>query len=223
MAGRLKTVATPGIGMTSDRTRARMVERLRAAGIADETVLTAMTTVPRHAFVDEAIASRAYDDSALPIGWGQTISAPYIVARMIELLRAGKKLGKVLEVGTGCGYQAAVLARVAREVYSVERIGQLLEKTRARLWPLKIRNLRLKHTDGSQGLPEAAPYEGIIVAAAAAAIPDALLNQLAPGGRLVIPVGVYEQQLVVVEKIEDGFVESVIEPVRFVPLLEDLA
>ncbi|MDE2259103.1 MAG: protein-L-isoaspartate(D-aspartate) O-methyltransferase [Betaproteobacteria bacterium] len=209
--------------MTSDRTRARMVERLRAAGIADQAVLSAMTAVPRHAFVDEAIASRAYDDSALPIGWGQTISAPYIVARMIELLRAGKKLGKVLEVGTGCGYQAAVLARVAREVYSVERIGQLLEKTRARLWPLKIRNLRLKHTDGSQGLPEAAPYEGIIVAAAAATIPEALLKQLAPGGRLVIPVGVDEQQLVLVERKEDGFVESVIESVRFVPLLEDMA
>ncbi len=223
MAGRVTPVVTSGIGMTSDRTRARMVERLRAAGIADQAVLSAMTAVPRHAFVDEAIASRAYDDSALPIGWGQTISAPYIVARMIELLRAGKKLGKVLEIGTGCGYQAAVLARVAREVYSVERIGQLLEKTRARLWPLKIRNLRLKHTDGSQGLPEAAPYEGIIVAAAAATIPEALLKQLAPGGRLVIPVGVDEQQLVLVERKEDGFVESVIESVRFVPLLEDMA
>ncbi len=223
MAGSVKAVVTSGIGMTSDRTRARMVERLRAAGITDETVLSAMLAVPRHAFVDEAIASRAYDDSALPIGWGQTISAPYIVARMIALLRAGKKLGKVLEVGTGCGYQAAVLARVAREVYSVERIGQLLEKTRARLWPLKIRNLRLKHTDGSHGLPEAAPYDGIIVAAAATRVPEALLAQLAPGGRLVIPVGVDEQQLMVVEKREEGFVESVIEAVRFVPLLGDTA
>ncbi|MHB8354280.1 MAG: protein-L-isoaspartate(D-aspartate) O-methyltransferase [Burkholderiales bacterium] len=219
----MKAAVTPGIGMTSDRTRARMVERLRAAGIADQTVLSAMLAVPRHAFVDEAIASRAYDDSALPIGWGQTISAPYIVARMIELLRNGKKPGRVLEVGTGCGYQATVLARVAKEVYSVERIGQLLEKTRARLWPLKIRNLRLKHTDGSQGLPEAAPYDGIIVAAAAAAIPQALLDQLAPGGRLVIPLGVDEQQLMVVDKREEGFVESVIEAVRFVPLLEDMA
>ncbi len=219
----MKAVVTPGIGMTSDRTRARMVERLRAAGITDQMVLSAMVAVPRHAFVDEAIATRAYDDSALPIGWGQTISAPYIVARMIELLRNRKKLGKVLEVGTGCGYQAAVLARVAHEVYSVERIGQLLEKTRARLWPLKIRNLRLKHTDGSQGLPEAAPYEGIIVAAAASAIPQALLDQLAPGGRLVIPVGVDEQQLMVVERHKDEFVESVIESVRFVPLLGDTA
>lgn len=223
MAGSVKAVGSPGIGMTSDRTRARMVERLRAAGIVDQTVLSAMLAVPRHAFVDEAIASRAYDDSALPIGWGQTISAPYIVARMIELLRNGKKLGKVLEVGTGCGYQASVLARVAKEVYSVERIGQLLEKTRARLWPLKIRNLRLKHTDGSQGLPEAAPYDGIIVAAAAPTIPQALLDQLAPGGRLVIPLGIDEQRLMVVDRGEEGFVESVIEGVRFVPLLGDMA
>ncbi len=216
-------VLPSGIGMTSARTRARMVERLRSAGVSDPAVLTAMEAVPRHLFVDEAIASRAYEDSALPIGWGQTISAPYTVARMVELLRRGKKLGKVLEVGTGCGYQAAVLARVAKEVYSVERIGQLLDKTRARLWPLKIRNLRLKHTDGTLGLPEAAPYDGIIVAAAAAAIPEALLNQLAPGGRLVIPVGVNEQRLIVVEQGDSGLVQTEIEPVRFVPLLEDTA
>ena len=216
-------VLPSGIGMTSARTRARMVERLRSAGVSDPAVLTAMEAVPRHLFVDEAIASRAYEDSALPIGWGQTISAPYTVARMVELLRRGKKLGKVLEVGTGCGYQAAVLARVAKEVYSVERIGQLLDKTRARLWPLKIRNLRLKHTDGTLGLPEAAPYDGIIVAAAAAAIPEALLNQLAPGGRLVIPVGVSEQRLIVVEQGDSGLVQTEIEPVRFVPLLEDTA
>ncbi|MBU6505003.1 MAG: protein-L-isoaspartate(D-aspartate) O-methyltransferase [Betaproteobacteria bacterium] len=216
-------VISSGIGMTSARTRARMVERLRSAGIADATVLTAMEAVSRHLFVDEAIASRAYEDSALPIGWGQTISAPYTVARMVELLKKGKKLGKVLEVGTGCGYQAAILARVAKEVYSVERIGQLLDRTRARLWPLKIRNLRLKHTDGTLGLPEAAPYDGIIVAAAATTIPEALLQQLAPGGRLVIPVGTHEQQLVVVEHGETGFVETTIEPARFVPLLEDTA
>ncbi len=216
-------VLPSGIGMTSARTRARMVERLRSAGVSDPAVLAAMEAVPRHLFVDEAIASRAYEDSALPIGWGQTISAPYTVARMVELLRRGKKLGKVLEVGTGCGYQAAVLARVAKEVYSVERIGQLLDKTRARLWPLKIRNLRLKHTDGTLGLPEAAPYDGIIVAAAAAAIPEALLNQLAPGGRLVIPVGVNEQRLIVVEQGDSGLVQTEIEPVRFVPLLEDTA
>jgi protein-L-isoaspartate(D-aspartate) O-methyltransferase len=212
-----------GSGMTSDRTRARMVDRLRAAGITDEVVLSAMLAVPRHAFVDEAIASRAYEDSALPIGNGQTISAPYTVARMVELLRAGKKLGKVLEVGTGCGYQAAVLARVAKEVYSVERIARLLEKTRTRLWPLKIHNLRLKHADGNRGLPEAAPFDGIIVAAAAPRIPEALREQLAPGGRLVIPVGVQRQQLVVVENREGEFVENVIEEARFVPLKEDLA
>ena len=209
--------------MTSDRTRARMVDHLRSNGIKDEVVLAAMGTVHRHAFVDEAIASRAYEETALPIGFGQTISAPYIVARMIELLRNGKPLGKVLEVGTGCGYQAAVLARVAKEVYSVERLGQLLEKTRARLWPMRIQNLRLKHTDGGLGLPEAAPFDAIVVAAAAPQIPIALLEQLTPEGRLVIPVGVTRQQLLVVERVDGAWRETVIEDVKFVPLKESTA
>lgn len=212
-----------GIGMTSDRTRSRMVERLRAAGIADERVLSAMEGVSRHLFVDEAIANRAYEDSALPIGWGQFISAPYIVARMIELLCAGARPRKVLEVGTGCGYQAVVLSRIAQEVYSVERLGQLLTRTRSRLWSLRITNLRLKHGDGRLGLPEAAPFDGIIVAAAAPVVPQALLDQLSPeGGRLVIPVGQdNHQQLTVVERRDGEWATSTVEAVRFVPLLEE--
>ena len=146
-----------GIGMTSQRTRARMVERLRTQGIQDETVLAAMGTVPRHMFVEEALASRAYDDDALPIGFSQTISQPYVIALMIEALRAGRELGKVLEIGTGCGYQAAVLAKLATEVYSVERIAPLLAKARSNLRDLRLANLRMKHGDGNLGLPEAAP------------------------------------------------------------------
>lgn len=199
-----------------------MVERLKSRGIQDLQVLAAMGRVPRHVFVDEGISVRAYEDSALPIGFGQTISAPYTVARMVELLVQGRKLSKVLEVGTGCGYQAAVLAQLATEVYSVERIGALLERTRARLWPLMIRNLRLKLTDGTRGLPEAAPFDGIIVAAAAPQIPTALLAQLAPGGRLIIPVGQRQQQLMLVEQTEAGPVQRAIESVHFVPLLEQI-
>ncbi|KXW56695.1 protein-L-isoaspartate(D-aspartate) O-methyltransferase [Ferrovum sp. PN-J185] len=217
MIGRLET----GKGMTSERTRQRMVERLRQAGIQDEAVLKAMAAIPRHSFVDEAIASRAYEDTALPIGHGQTISAPYIVARMIELLRLAKKTPeKVLEVGTGCGYQAAVLSKLFKEVYSVERIGQLLEKTRSRVWTMRIHNLRLMHTDGSYGLVDAAPFDGIIVAAAPESIPDALLEQLSIGGRLVIPVGGKKQQLIVVDRDEQGFTQQIIEAVKFVPLRE---
>jgi protein-L-isoaspartate(D-aspartate) O-methyltransferase len=177
-----------GVGMTSQRTRARMVERLRGEGIRDEQVLAAMGTVPRHLFVDEALASRAYEDTALPIGFGQTISQPYVVARMIEALRQGRKLGKVLEIGTGCGYQAAVLAGLADEVYSVERIHALLERARANLRGLRLSNLRLTHGDGNLGLEKAAPFDSIIVAAAAPELPQALLRQLAPGGRMVLPL-----------------------------------
>ncbi|KRH78535.1 protein-L-isoaspartate O-methyltransferase [Ferrovum sp. JA12] len=210
-----------GNGMTSERTRQRMVERLRQAGILDEAVLNAILAVPRHGFVDEAIASRAYEDTALPIGHGQTISAPYIVARMIELLRqANSPLTKVLEVGTGCGYQAAILSKLFKEVYSVERIGQLLEKTRSRIWSMRIHNLRLMHTDGSLGLTEAAPFDGIIVAAAPQTIPQSLLDQLAVGGRLVIPVGGNKQQLTVVDRHEGGYSQQIIEAVKFVPLRE---
>src|ERR1700693_5816108 len=174
-----------GIGMTSQRTRARLIERLREQGIKDETVRAAMFEVPRHLFVDEALASRAYDDVSLPINFNQTISQPYIVARMIEVLRANAPLGRVLEIGTGCGYQAAVLAQLATEVYSIERIAGLLEKARANLRELRLSNLRVVHGDGTRGLPEVAPFEAIIIAAAAPQMPAALRGQLAPGGRLI--------------------------------------
>lgn len=212
-----------GSGMTSDRTRQRMVERLRQEGIVDEVVLLAMGTVPRHLFVDEAMAHRAYEDDALPIGHGQTISSPYIVARMIEVLRSGQALGRVLEVGTGCGYQAAVLSQVAKEVYSIERIGQLLDKVRARIWNLRIHNLRLAHADGYLGLKEVAPFDGIIVAAAAPAVPPALKEQLADGGRLVIPVGKGDTQtLKLITRHGERYTEETLEAVRFVPMLERL-
>lgn len=209
-----------GIGMTSERTRARMVERLRAQGIKDNNVLTAMGMVPRHIFVDEALSIRAYEDSALPIGFGQTISSPYSVARMIEVLRAGADMERVLEVGTGCGYQAAVLAKLAREVYSVERIATLLGRARRTIRELRIGNIKVKHGDGSIGLKDIAPFDGIILAAAIPVPPQALLEQLAVGGRMVLPRGVGEtQQMVLIERTPDGFQEKVLEMVHFVPLL----
>ncbi|GCB01940.1 protein-L-isoaspartate O-methyltransferase [Sulfuriferula multivorans] len=209
-----------GIGMTSERTRARMVERLRAQGIKDNNVLTAMGMVPRHIFVDEALSIRAYEDSALPIGFGQTISSPYSVARMIEVLRGGADLQRVLEVGTGCGYQAAVLAKLAREVYSVERIATLLGRARRTIRELRIGNIKLKHGDGSIGLKDVAPFDGIILAAAIPVPPQALLEQLAEGGRMVLPRGIGEtQQMVLIERTSEGFQEKVLEMVHFVPLL----
>ncbi len=209
---------TRGIGFTSQRTRDRMVARLREKGISDETVLAAMAAVPRHLFVDEALASRAYEDVALPIGFEQTISQPYVVARMIQELRAGGSLARVLDIGTGCGYQAAVLAMIAKEVYSIERIAGLLEKARANLRPLRIRNLRLVHGDGSLGLPEAAPFDGIIIAAATPKMPEALLQQLAVGGRIVAPLGAADQALCLVERTPKGFAENWLDAVRFVPM-----
>lgn len=212
-----------GIGMTSSRTRMRMIERLREQGIRDEVVLTAMQSIPRHIFVDEALASRAYEDTALPLGFGQTISSPYIVARMTELLRDGRELGRVLEIGTGCGYQTAVLARLAREVYSVERVGPLLMRARRNLREIRLPNVRVKHADGMGGLAEIAPFDGIIVAAAASHIPEALRAQLGPGGRLVLPIGTQEQHLCVVKRDGDQFTETTLEAVRFVPLLGGLS
>jgi protein-L-isoaspartate(D-aspartate) O-methyltransferase len=207
-----------GIGMTSERTRKRMVERLREGGIRDEVVLAALGWVPRHLFVEEALASRAYEDIALPIGFGQTISNPYTVARMTELLRAGASLGKVLEIGTGCGYQAAVLSRVAREVYSVERIGPLVARARLLLRDLRITNVRVRHGDGYQGFPDAAPYGGIMMTAAATHVPQALLEQLVKGGRMVLPLGVNKQRICVIEYTPQGFVQNLLDDVNFVPL-----
>ncbi len=209
-----------GVGMTSQRTRARMIERLREKGIRNEAVLKAMAAVPRHVFVEEALASRAYEDTALPLGMGQTISQPFVVARMIELLLNGRSsLGRTLEVGAGCGYQAAVLAQLTSEVYSIERLGPLLEKAKANLRQLQQFNVRLKHADGQFGLPEASPFDSIIVAAAGLKVPQALLEQLALGGRLVLPVGATEQYLSFIERTPQAFVETRLDPVRFVPLL----
>lgn len=208
-----------GIGMTSERTRMRMVERLRAAGVRDEKVLAAMGQIPRHIFVDEALSSRAYEDISLPLGHGQTISHPLTVARMCELARGGRELGRVLEIGTGCGYQAAVLSCIAKEVFSVERIAPLLEGARVRiLRELRLRNVRMKHADGREGLPEAGPYDAIVMAAAAPEAPRALVEQLAVGGRLVLPVGSAKQRLCLIERSAGSVAESLLEDVHFVPL-----
>ena len=208
-----------GIGMTSARTRARMIERLRARGIVDEVVLAAMSVVPRHVFVEEILANRAYDDVALPINFGQTISSPFTVARMSELLRAGSGLDKVLEIGSGCGYQTAVLAQFVREVYSIERVGPLLTRTRTRLRQLRLNNVRLKHADGLLGLPESAPFDGIIFTAAATHIPATLLEQLAIRGRIVFPKGSQDQYLCVIERNLQGYTETMLDEVRFVPIV----
>lgn len=211
---------TAGLGMTSLRTRSRMVERLRAKGIRDERVLAAIGAVPRHLFVEEALASRAYEDTALPIGFGQTISQPYVVARMIELLLVNREPKNVLEVGTGCGYQAAVLASLFPQVHSIERIKALLERARANLLGLRLANLRLAHGDGYAGLEKAAPFQSIVVAAAAPRVPDTLLQQLAPGGRMIVPLKANggAQRLVLFERNGRGFLESELDPVRFVPM-----
>lgn len=215
------TRGVPGIGMTSQRTRNRMIERLREQGIGDEKVLAAIAAVPRHVFVEEALASRAYEDTALPLGHQQTISQPFIVARMIEVLRVGgRELGKTLEIGAGCGYQAAVLAQLTNEVYALERIEPLLEKAKVNLRAISQLNVRLKYADGHFGLPEAAPFDTIILAAATVRVPPALLQQLALGGRMILPLGGGgEQYLSLIERRAEGYVESRLDAVRFVPLL----
>ncbi len=197
-----------------------MIDRLREKGIRNEAVLAAMLAVPRHIFVEEALASRAYEDNALPLGFGQTISQPYVVAYMIELLLNGRaSLGKTLEVGAGCGYQAAVLGQLTSDVYAIERLAPLLEKAKVHMRQLQLFNVRLKHADGMLGLPEAGPFDSIIVAAAGLQVPQALLDQLAPGGRLILPLGTSEQYLRLIERTPEGFVEKRLAEVRFVPLL----
>lgn len=209
-----------GIGMTSPRTRTRMVDRLREKGIADARVLAAMAELPRRLFVENALAHRAYDDDALPIGHGQTISQPFTVARMTELLLNGKSPRKILEIGTGCGYQTAVLTKLFPEVYSIERIAALLDRARANLRAVKQVRARLQHGDGHLGLPEAAPFDAIIMTAAASHVPPALLEQLLPGGRMILPLGTQEQFLWMIDKQEDGSIQKTrLDPVRFVPLL----
>jgi protein-L-isoaspartate(D-aspartate) O-methyltransferase len=210
-----------GIGMTSQRTRDRLVVRLREAGIQDERVLEVMRDTPRHIFVDEALASRAYEDTSLPIGFGQTISQPYIVAHMTEVLLKDFTPRRVLEVGTGSGYQTSVLAQLVPEVYTVERIAGLQEQARQRLArQLRLSNIRYKHTDGNWGWKQNAPYDGILVTAAPEEVPQELLNQLAEGGRLVIPSGPNgQQQLRIYSREGDTMKESVLGTVSFVPLL----
>ncbi len=209
-----------GIGMTSRRTRERMIARLREQRIKNQAVLEVMLETPRHIFVEEALESRAYEDMPLPIGYNQTISQPYIVARMTELLLAKGPLDKVLEIGTGSGYQTAVLAQLVKMVYTVERIYPLQQRARRRLQDLHLRNVRLKHSDGGWGWEDYAPYDGIIVTAAPAEVPQALLDQLAPGGVLVIPVGDgRDQTLQRITRTETGNHVENIEAVVFVPLL----
>jgi protein-L-isoaspartate(D-aspartate) O-methyltransferase len=212
-----------GIGMTSGRTRKRMIDLLRREGVTDERVLGAMMEIPRHLFVDEGIASRAYEDVALPIGHGQTISSPTIVGTMTQLLLEKQPMARVLEVGTGCGYQTAVLAKLVKEVYTLERIAPLMDKARRNLRDLRFYNVRYKHADGHGGYAEGAPYDGILMAASATHVPEALKQQLAVGGRMVLPVGIDDQWLYVVDRKENGFVEQKRAAVRFVPLLPGLA
>lgn len=209
-----------GIGMTSQRTRERLIQRLYEEGLSNAHVLEAIRRTPRHLFVDEALAHRAYEDTALPIGNNQTISQPYMVARMSELLLAAGPLDKVLEIGTGSGYQTAILAQLVERVFSVERIQSLQEKAKERLTQLNLRNVVFRWGDGWEGWNALGPYNGIIVTAAAANVPQALLDQLAPGGRLVIPVGAGDvQELLLIVREEDGFSRHVLDAVRFVPLL----
>ena len=209
-----------GIGMTSQRTRDRLVRRLQEEGISNQQVLEVIRSTPRHIFVDEALASRSYEDTALPIGHGQTISQPYVVARMTAALLESGPLKRVLEVGTGSGYQAAIMAPLAGEVYSVERIRPLLDLARERLTELQLRNVHLKHSDGSWGWPEFAPYDAIIATAAPEQVPEALLQQLAIGGRLVMPVGPQGvQELVLLTRTAEGIERQVLDKVSFVPML----
>jgi protein-L-isoaspartate(D-aspartate) O-methyltransferase len=210
-----------GIGMTSARTRDRLVQRLQDQGITNLAVLDRIRNVPRHIFVDEALASRAYEDTALPIGYSQTISQPYIVARMTEaLIEGGHKLGKVLEVGTGCGYQTAVLAPFAKKIYSIERIAPLAKRAKATLKELDIKNVMVKHGDGTVGWRSQKPFDGILVAAAPLAVPDALFAQLANRGRLIVPVGPEGNQLLMrYTRNGDHLDREVLGAVSFVPML----
>ena len=220
----MRNSSLTGIGMTSARTRDRLIARLREQGIENPLVLERIRSVPRHVFMDEALASRAYEDTALPIGHGQTISQPYVVARMTEALLEGATPRKVLEVGTGCGYQTAVLAPLVTTVYSVERIADLQLRARRVLRDLRISNVFMRHGDGFEGWPPYAPYDAILVAAAAMAVPPALLEQLGNGGRLIMPVGPDREQLLTrITRRGDNFVREVLGPATFVPLLQGLS
>lgn len=216
----MTTASHLGIGMTSQRTRDRMITRLREQKIRNHQVLEVMSSIPRHLFVDEALASRAYEDTSLPIGLSQTISQPYVVARMTELILENGTPRSVLEVGTGSGYQTAVLASLVPHVYTVERLGQLQQRARRCLQDQNLHNIDYLHSDGGWGWPDYAPFDAILVTAAPQEIPDSLLKQMAPGGVLVIPVGPkQEQELMKVTLTEHAYEVESIEPVVFVPLL----
>lgn len=220
MSGRLDV---SGIGMTSARTRERLVERLKEQGVSDPRVLERIRTVPRHLFVDEALSSRAYEDTALPIGLGQTISQPYVVARMTEALLGDSPPAKVLEIGTGCGYQTAVLAGLVRQVFTVERLGALQRRARQLIRGLDLYNVQFRHGDGWQGWPKNAPFDGIIVTAAPESVPQSLLEQLADGGRLVLPVGPRRgQELLEIRRRGNALEQRSLGAVSFVPLLGGL-
>ena len=209
-----------GLGMAGSRSRDRLIQQLQAEGICDARVLAAISKVPRHRFIDEALTSRAYDNTALPIGFGQTISQPYVVARMTEQLVAGPTLRTVLEIGTGCGYQTAILAELVDQVYSVERLQALHRQARVRLQELGYSNTWLLYGDGYKGWPEHAPYDGILVAAASLSVPEILLRQLKPGGRMILPVGPPGRQVLRrVVRTEDGFESTNLDAVSFVPLV----
>ena len=212
-----------GIGMTSRRTRERLIQRLMDQGIARFEVLEAIRTVPRHLFVDEALAHRSYEDTALPIGYGQTLSQPYVVAKMSELALAQGRPKKVLELGSGSGYQTAILASLVDEICAIERIKPLLERARKQLRALRVRNVRLRHGDGLDGWASEAPFDLILGAAAPERLPTQLLEQLAPGGRLILPVGGEQQQLMMVTATPEGYVEEVIEEVNFVPMVRGVS
>lgn len=216
----MTTLNMRGIGMTSDRTRTRLVQRLQEEGIRNTMVLAVMAGVPRHIFVDEGIAHRAYEDTALPIGRGQTISQPFIVAKMTEILLDAGPREKVLEIGTGCGYQTSVLAQLVEQLYTVERIAELQQQAKNRLDALQLTNIEYRHGDGFQGWKEKGPFDGIIVTAAPLAVPPALVAQLADGGRLVVPVGQANgvQNLMLIEKRGDQLQSAIMDKVRFVPL-----
>ena len=212
-----------GIGMTSQRTRERLTQRLMDQGITQFEVLEAIRSVPRHLFVDEALAHRSYEDTALPIGYGQTLSQPYVVARMSELALARGRPKKVLELGSGSGYQTAILASLVDEICAIERIKPLLERARKQLRALRVRNVRLRHGDGLDGWSSEAPFDLILGAAAPERLPTQLLEQLTPGGRLILPVGCERQQLIMVTATAEGYVEEVIEEVNFVPMVRGVS